>query len=446
MGEQGPRNSVDSGLTLEECVARGILPASVLGPNRQNSVRNRGNSTQSGPTDHQGNSRSRATSPNPRTASNRPQTSTNAPESSKLSNPNILRKKKHGRAIRRMTAIALTAGVVVGAGATVYETNAFDLRTVARNTMGWPNVTNGPDSMPPVKLDTGSLSLDQCNDPNKAIATVKISADVPLVAQYNNDNAPAYLTKANEKMVAANSRNEYKQFVTDDGFPHFRVRELLFNAAACGTNAVSGETSDHVTIDRPKVQVTLKDPSAAYNAPVIVQPEFVQSPYSKRLERTKLNPAEGKSMTYPIAKYHPGTNGKDSAFDKAMTDTFTNMQSEDQIKAMTAFAEEKIVQQVNGNGGQQLSIEYPDGSTHSLRDVIDNALEYRYGKQITFNGASYNVKAGTQIDPATKLSISSDLKGFDQTQKADIISARIEYGAEKPPADIPIPTEASSTK
>jgi|GEM_PF-5179421 len=404
-------------------------------------------SCSSRPTNNHGDKKPQLAYPDPRVTRNRYQTSTTSPELSKSSGPNILGKKNARRhAIVRLSGIALATGVVIGGGVIVYETNTLNSRTVVRDVMGWPNVTNGPDSLPPVKLSTGSLSLDQCNDPDKAIITMVASADVPLIPQYDGANVPAYLTKANEKTVAPGNQEEYKKFITNDGFPHFVVEELPFDVAACGTNAISGEDSGHATVDRTKVQIKFKDPSAAFNAPVVVQPEFVNSSHSKDLEPTKLNPNKGGYMKYPIAKYNPGTNGKDPEFDKAMNDLFTNMQNEDQINAMTALAEEKIVQQVNSDDGQQLPIEYPDGSTHSLRDVIDNVLTYRYGKHLTFDGVNYDVRINTKIDPATKLSVSSNLKGFDQTQPAEIKSIKIEYGAEKPPADTSTSTEASSTK
>lgn len=343
---------------------------------------------------------------------------------------------------KRWLAAAASVAAAGALTAGVYSNNVGNVQSMVNRYIGRPVLTNGPDTLQPRQLGPGSLSPEQCNDPNAALLALKISGDMKLVPQYNDTAktiAEPFLTPANETAFTGEALTQFKASETDDGYPHITLSDLPVDVLVCGSDGIVQHGDSLTGIVRNKIHVHVEDPNDVYGT-IIQAVKQTKGPKS-----VVLHPDKDEYISIPHP-YVPKSKNGDAAFDKFMTDSIMYLQTSEGVHTALKVMETEAIQEINSDISGQEPIEYPDGSTHSLGDAIDNALIYRMTggntTQPDYQGNYYDIQYPK--NPTTKLPMTS-LPGFDSTQKFHITNAKVEYGPMKPPAKSSTTTSAESS-
>ena len=342
------------------------------------------------------------------------------------------------------TVLAITGvGVIAGGG---YAANIGDVQGAIAS-MG--QSSNQPESLEITPLETlgeKSLAPDQCKDPNAVLMVATVNGSLPLVPMLASTENPTptkvgpYLNENNKRGLPKDQQEKFDKFITEGGYPEATLNNIPLALAICeptGANAIT-EQDGALTINRSALEVSFEDPNGLFetNINAVLQ--------VKGADDINTNPDKGEFMSLP----NPANNmflspSADEVYNKSITDMMASMQTPQQLQVILASMEVGAIQQLDNVVDGHENIKYPENAK-SLQQAIDKALVKRLVGDTkispVFTG-NYGVQMDVPKDPNTKQPITnndpttgaSPLKGIDPTQKFNITSIDIQYGAITPP-------------
>lgn len=340
--------------------------------------------------------------------------------------------KKHRRVGRNTLVVA---GVVVAAGALVGASNS-DVRSNVTSFVqtfipAQPAVAeNGKDSsIVPIdeQISTAGFQSGTCEKPASVLMVAAVNAELPLAPMITKTDVPTP-TKA----------KEYIQDGDTYRYPYATFEDLKLGISACLTDPkglVKNGDGTYV-IDMSMFDIKFQDQNALFDIP------FLSATYSaaSSTQAPTFDPNKGQYLYYtdPAAYLDPGS---DAVYQKSLTDITAAMGTEAQMKAIYAFGEESVKQQIVDVTDGQKDISYPDNKKIFM-DAVQNSIAKRLKvslDQISFIGVDFSYP--TIVPPNTTLA------GLDPTQKAIIESVKIENGtlsAPVLPTATPTPTPTAT--
>jgi len=352
---------------------------------------------------------------------------------------------KANRTFVRAALVVAGVGVVAGGG---YAANIGNVQEVVASIGQNSNQQNSLEITPLETLGEKSLSPDQCKDPNAVLMVATVSGSLPLVPLLASTENPTptkvspYLNEKNKNSLPRDQQQKFSNFITESQYPEATLNNIPLALAICeptGANAIT-EQDGALTINRSALEVSFEDPNGLFqtNINAVLQVEGVDK------EDVDVNPNKGEFMTLP----NPANNmflspSADEVYNKSITDMMASMQTPQQLQVILASMEVGAIQQLDNVVDGHDNIQYPENAT-TLQQAIDKALVKRLvgdAKVSPIFTGNYGVQMDVPKDPNTKQPITnndptsgaSPLKGIDPTQKFNISSIDIQYGAITPP-------------
>jgi hypothetical protein len=347
---------------------------------------------------------------------------------------------KPNRTLVRAVLAVAGVGVIAGGG---YATNIGNIQEVVASIGQNSHQQNSLEITPLETLGEKSLSPDQCKDPNAVLMVATVSGSLPLVPLLASTENPTptkvspYLNDKNKNSLPRDQQEKFSNFITDSHYPEATLNDIPLALAICeptGANAIT-EQDGALTINRSALEVSFEDPNGLFqtNINAVLQVEGAGE------EDVDVNPNKGEFMTLP----NPANNmflspSADEVYNKSITDMMASMQTPQQLQVILASMEVGAIQQLDNVVDGHENIKYPENA-NTLQQAIDKALVKRLvgdAKVSPIFTGNYGVQMDVPKDPNTKQPITSGaspLKGIDPTQKFNISSIDIQYGAITPP-------------